>query len=97
MAEPAGPTNFAGVSEVEVVDSTQGWQYLASGVIGTSGLIEVPVSETINAGDNVTVTATNVVNPPSATIIDFKVSTTTDSVAICRRPLYHWGRPEPLQ
>lgn len=86
LSELAGPTNFAAVSEVEVVDSTQGWQYLASGVIGGSGLIEVPVSEAINAGDSVTVTATNVVNPPSATITDFKVSTTTDSVAAAVAP-----------
>jgi hypothetical protein len=78
LSETAGPTNFAGVSGVEVVDNTENTHFVATGAALSDGSATVPVSTTINAADSVTLTIANVVNPAAATISDFKVSTSDD-------------------
>jgi hypothetical protein len=78
LSETAGPTNFSGVSGVEVVDNTENTHFVATGAALSDGSATVPVGNTINAGDSVTLTIANVVNPAAATISDFKVSTSDD-------------------
>ena len=86
LSETAGPTNFTSVSGVEVIDTTQGWHYVATGVALASGTASIPVSNAVVAGDAITVILANVTNPPAATISDFKVSTTADGVAMTAAP-----------
>lgn len=56
-----------------------------------SGAVEIPLTgETINAGDNVTVTMAGVTNPGLGTYSDFAVSTNVDTVAV-DAPTYTLG------
>ena len=86
FAETAGPTNFTAVTGVEVIDTTQGWHFVAAGVALANGTISIPLSDAIVGGDSITVILANVTNPPAATISDFKVSTTSDGVATTAAP-----------
>ncbi len=80
LSETAGPTNFSTANGVQVNDTTQGWTYAATTETLTDGTAVIILNDTINAGDYLTVTLANVINPPAATITDFKVSTTGDGV-----------------
>jgi hypothetical protein len=86
FSETAGPTNFTAVTGVEVADTTQNTHFVASGVVLTDGSATIPVANPINAGDNVTLTLANVVNPAAATISDFKVSTSEDVLPTTAAP-----------
>jgi hypothetical protein len=81
MDEPAGPTQFNTVSAAEVVDNTQGWTSFTGVTILGGGVVEVPLGGSTNAGDVVTVTLSNVTNPPAGVVSDFTVWTTNDPVA----------------
>ncbi len=78
LSETGGPTNFTSVSGIEVVDNTENTHFVATGAALSDGSATVPVSTTINAGDSVSLTIANVINPAAATISDFKVSTSDD-------------------
>ncbi len=78
LSETGGPTNFTGVTGVEVVDNTQNTHFVASGAVLSDGSATIPVATAINAGDFVSLTLANVLNPAAATISDFKVSTSDD-------------------
>ena len=86
LSEAAGPTNFTAVSGIEVIDTTQGWHSVATGVALANGSASIPVSNAVVAGDAITVLLANVVNPLAATISDFKVSTTADGVLTTAAP-----------
>lgn len=90
LSETAGPTNFSTTTSTEVADTTQGWTYAASAPALTDGSAVIVLNDTINAGDFITVTLANVTNPVSATISDFKVSTTGDGVP-AEVPVYSIG------
>ena len=89
---------------VLLTDTTSGSQFVlpsadvADVACGTAGPADVnslqitlPVNETINAGDQVTVTVINVANPTTVgTYSDFAVSTSSDSVAV-DAPAYQIG------
>jgi hypothetical protein len=82
LSEPGGPTDFATVTGIEVIDNTQHQQFVASGAsLSASGSATVPVADAIAAGDSVSVLMLGVTNPSSpGTISDFSVSTTGDPV-----------------
>jgi hypothetical protein len=80
LAETAGPTNFSPVSNIEVTDSTQGWEFAAKGNVLSSGTAKIPVSVAITAGDSISIKLANVTNPPAGTISDFAISTSSDTV-----------------
>jgi hypothetical protein len=86
LSETAGPTNFTGVSGAEVVDSSQNTHFVASGMVLTDGSAAIPLANPIVAGDSVTVTLANVINPPAATISDFRVSTSSDGLPTAAPP-----------
>ncbi|MGA3218306.1 MAG: hypothetical protein ABSE77_04370, partial [Acidimicrobiales bacterium] len=101
LAEPS--TSFASASlAVLVTDTTTGTQYVVpaidvtdatcAGAANANSLkITTPAGETINAGDQVTVTVINVGNPTTVgTYSDFAVSTSTDTVAV-DAPAYQIG------
>lgn len=79
--EPAGPTQFNTVSAAEVVDNSQGWTSFTAVSILAGGVAEIPLGGTTNAGDVITVTLSNVTNPPAGLVSDFMVWTTNDAVA----------------
>jgi hypothetical protein len=82
FSETAGPTNFSGVTGIEVSDLTQGWHFVATGNSLLSGSATIPLQDTVTAGDTINVLLEGVVNPPVSTISDFAVSTTGDPVAV---------------
>jgi hypothetical protein len=81
LSETCGPTNFGTVSGVEVIDTNQGWHYVAAAPTLASGSAVVPVSDPVNAGDSLIVSLVNVTNPQAGTVSDFAVSTSSDAVA----------------
>lgn len=80
LSEVAGPTNFTPVTGVDVSDQTLGWNFVASGSFLTSGTAVIPLQDAINAGDEVTILLTGVINPAAGTISDFQVNTTGDPI-----------------
>ncbi len=86
LSEVAGPTNFTGVSGIDVSDQTLGWNFVAAGSFLTSGTAAIPIQDAINAGDNVSVLLVGVVNPAAATISDFQVKTTSDPIYVNAAP-----------
>jgi len=80
LSELAGPTNFAGVSGVDVSDQTLGWNFVASGPFLASGTAVIPLQDAINAGDIVSLLLAGVVNPAAGTISDFQLKTTGDPI-----------------
>ncbi|HTW07950.1 MAG TPA: hypothetical protein VME46_10585 [Acidimicrobiales bacterium] len=86
ISETSGPTNFTTVTGVLVTDSARPWQYVATTSILGDGYIDVPVLDTIEAGDVVALTFANVTNPPAGTVADFQLSTTADVLAVDAPP-----------
>jgi hypothetical protein len=80
LRETNGPTNFSSVSGVLVDDSSRPWQFVAAGVSLSDGSVVIPLQDAIDSGDAISVTLTNVINPPAGTITDFSVSTSSDGV-----------------
>jgi hypothetical protein len=82
LTESAGPTNFSSVIGIEVIDTTQNWHFVATGASLSSGTATIPLSDSISAGDSISVIIVGVTNPASAgTISDFTVATSADPVA----------------
>lgn len=91
LTEQAGPTGFATVTGTEVVDTTQGWHFVASGASYSTGSATIPLQDAVNAGDDLTVILAGVTNPASSrTIGDFTVATSGDPVAVSA-PAYQIG------
>ena len=96
FTETAGPTNFSTQTGVLVSDSTAGWHFVATGVVGTTTgtltipMASVPPGDGISSGDLVTVTAAGITNPANATYSDFDVTTSSDTVAAAA-PAYTIG------
>lgn len=86
MKETAGPTNFADVTAGEVVDNTQSWFNFESVTNLGTGMMGIPFGGTAAAGDVITVTLSNVINPPAGTVSDFAVYTSNDSVPAYAAP-----------
>ena len=87
LKEADGPTNFSTVSSVLVEDTTQSWHFLASGEALASGSATIPLQDTIEAGDSLTLTLEAVTNPPSETTVsDFSVSTSSDAIPAYASP-----------
>jgi hypothetical protein len=83
LAEASGPTNFTTVTGIEVIDTTQNWRFVASGVVLTNGSATIPVADSVNAGDLVSLLILGVTNPSSpGTIGDFSAATSGDPVAV---------------
>jgi len=83
LAETSGPTNFTTVTGIEVIDTTQNWRFVATGAVLTNGAATVPLSDSISAGDSISLLIAGVTNPSSAgTIGDFSATTTGDPVAV---------------
>lgn len=80
LSETAGPTNFLNATTAEVLDSTRAWFTFDSVSQIATGEVAIPIGNTIEAGDQVTITLANVVNPPAGTVTDFDVWTTADYV-----------------
>ena len=82
LTEEAGPTNFSSVTGIEVIDTTQNWRFVATGSTLTNGTATIPLADSINAGDSISLLVVGVTNPTSAgTIGDFSVTTSGDAVA----------------
>jgi hypothetical protein len=91
LTENTGPTNFSSVIGIEVIDTTQNWHFVATGATLSSGSANIPLSNSISAGDSITVILAGVTNPSSAgTISDFTVATTGDPVS-ADAPAYTLG------
>ena len=73
-------TDFSHVTGILVSDANQGWHFVPSGATLSSGDATVPLSQSISAGDTVTLTLVNVINPAAGAVSDFQVSTTADTV-----------------
>jgi hypothetical protein len=88
LAEPNGPTDFATVTGLEVIDNTQDVHYVASGVVLSSqGTATIPLADAIAAGDSISIVVAGVTNPAAAgTITDFTVATTDDPAAATAPP-----------
>jgi large repetitive protein len=83
LNEAAGPTNFTTVTGVEVIDTTQNWRFVATGAVLTNGAATVPLADSINVGDSVSLLIVGVTNPSSpGTIGDFSATTTGDPVSV---------------
>ncbi|HMK96412.1 MAG TPA: hypothetical protein VK425_02635 [Acidimicrobiales bacterium] len=81
LSESAGPTNFATVTGIEVIDNTQNWHFVAAGPFLSSGIAIITLQYTIDAHDSISLIVVGVTNPTTAqTVSDFKVSTTGDPV-----------------
>lgn len=80
LNEASGLTNFASVTGIEVSDLTQGTHLVAVGSSLAQGAASIPLPTGLNAGDFVSLTLVNVINPAAGTISDFAVSTSSDSV-----------------
>jgi hypothetical protein len=87
LTEELGPTNFSTVTGSLVSDTTQGWHFVASGSVYSSGSATLPLQDAISAGDSISITMVNVTNPASpGTISDFTVATSGDPVAADATP-----------
>ncbi len=83
LAEAAGPTNFTTVTGIEVIDTTQNWRFVATGVVLTEGTVTIPLADSISAGDSLSLLIVGVTNPSSpGTIGDFSAATSGDPVAV---------------
>jgi hypothetical protein len=81
LTESAGPTNFSTVTGIEVIDTTQNWRFVATGATLNSGSATVPLLDSINAGDSISLLIVGVTNPTApGTIGDFSAATTGDPV-----------------
>jgi hypothetical protein len=81
LTEAAGPTNFSSVTGIEVIDTTQNWRFVATGAVLSNGAATIPLTDSINAGDSVSLLIVGVTNPTSAgTIGDFAATTSGDAV-----------------
>ena len=49
LSEPAGQTNFATVTGIEVTDSTRSWHMVATGATLASGSARIPLSQAVNS------------------------------------------------
>jgi hypothetical protein len=58
------------------------WQFTAGGVTFGAGTVVIPLGDTINPGDQVTITIVGVTNPPPRTYADFDVSTSADTIPV---------------
>jgi hypothetical protein len=94
LSETAGATDFATVSGVLVDDTSRPWQYVATGTSLNDGSAVIPLFDTIDAGDTVTVTLAGVTNPPAGTVTDFAVSTSADTEPV-DAPSYAIGASGP--
>jgi hypothetical protein len=82
LTEGGGPTNFATVTGIEVIDTTQNWHFIATGVVLASGSATIPLIDPISAGDSISLLIVGVTNPTSpGTIGDFAATTSGDPVA----------------
>jgi len=82
LTEPAGPTNFSTVSGIEVIDITQNWRFVATGAVLTNGTVTIPLADSVNTGDSVSLLIVGVTNPAlPGTIGDFSAATSGDPVA----------------
>ena len=86
LNEPAGLTNFATVTGIEVSDTTQSWHLVVTGAVLASGLARIPLSQAVNSGDALTVFLVGATNPPAGTVNDFAVSTSSDGVPVDAPP-----------
>jgi hypothetical protein len=83
LTESAGPTNFSSVTGIEVIDTTQNWRFVASGATLASGSATIPLADSINAGDSISLLIVGVTNPTSpGTIGDFSAATSGEPVPI---------------
>jgi hypothetical protein len=92
LAETTGPTVFSSETGILVTDTTQGWHFVlpAAPAVGSAtflpaGTVTIPLDSTadvINAGDAITITLVGVTNPATATVSDFDVSTSADTVPL---------------
>jgi hypothetical protein len=83
LDESTGPTNFTTVSGIEVIDTTQNWRFVATGAVLTNGSATIPLADSINAGDSVSLLIVGVTNPSSPGAIgDFSAATSGDPVAV---------------
>jgi hypothetical protein len=81
LNEEAGPTNFSSVTGIEVIDTTQNWRFVATGAVLTNGTATIPLADSINAGDSVSLLIIGVTNPTSpGTIGDFSATSSNDPV-----------------
>jgi hypothetical protein len=81
LTEGAGPTNFATVTGIEVIDTTQNWHFIATGAVLASGSATIPLIDPISAGDSISLLIVGVTNPTSpGTIGDFAATTSGDPV-----------------
>jgi hypothetical protein len=95
LTESVGPTNFSTVTAAQVTDSTANWHFVTAPGLSTSGLANLPVRGTVNAGDLITVILAGVTNPSTAGPVgDFAVSTTADP-APANAPPYTIGATAP--
>jgi hypothetical protein len=86
LNEPAGQTDFATVTGIEVSDTTHSWHLVATGATLASGLARIPLSLSVSSGDALTVFLVGVTNPPEGTVNDFAVSTSSDGVPVVAPP-----------
>ena len=87
LTESEGPTNFSTVTGIAVTDNTEHWEFIATGAILSNGAATLPLQDSIDAGDSLTVTVADVTNPGAiGTINDFAVSTSGDPVAVSAPP-----------
>ncbi|HUC14187.1 MAG TPA: hypothetical protein VMS00_07020 [Acidimicrobiales bacterium] len=83
LTESAGPTNFATVTGIEVIDTTQNWRFVATGAVLSGGSATIPLADSVNAGDSISLLIVGVTNPSSpGTIGDFSAATTGDPVSV---------------
>jgi hypothetical protein len=75
-------TDFSHVTGILISDLDQSWHQMASGATLAEGSATVPFAQTISAGDTVTMTLVNVINPAAGAVSDFEVSTSFDVVPV---------------
>jgi len=95
LDEAGGPTVFSTESGVLVTDTTAGWHFLAAGVSFPTGapatnpgcgatdngvVVSLPAGYDIRAADALTLTLVDVTNPPTGSVYDFTVATSSDPV-----------------
>jgi hypothetical protein len=81
LTEATGPTNFTSVTGIEVIDTTQNWRFVATGIVLTYGTATIPLADSISAGDSISLLIVGVTNPSSpGTVGDFSAATTGDPV-----------------
>jgi hypothetical protein len=83
LTESAEQTNFTTVTGIEVIDTTQNWRFVATGAVLSNGAATIPLSDSISAGDSISLLILGVTNPSSpGTIGDFSAATTGDPVSV---------------